>query len=378
MHHPLKIKIIIIIITGLFLFFNFNTTNLFNDVNASKTEEIQGVSNDSSTLSKSFVNHKEIGRFDTNIVQDIELKDDAFHGYNDYFSIEWWYFDAILNDDYDLHAGFKVFSIKSIGVVWPIFEIYKGRELIVKILKPYPLKDLSASLIYPSVKVAGKSIIEFDINEYYNTGKWKYNISINMKNHAINLTFVGITKGWKYMIMDREGWAVALPKADVFGTITIDGKIINVTGRGYHDHNWNYTIKTKAREWGWYWVRLTGNMYSLISAWFLKSPFDFDNLVVLNKDYGDYIEINPKDIKLFFLNNISKNGAIIPSQFRIIISNFSVKVDVLMNATSIHFVGSPRFFYCRYFVNVTGFISKDDDVEHFVDSLQMFEFMKFK
>ena len=199
-----------------------------------------------------------------------------------------------------------------------------------------------------------------------------------MKNNGVNLTFVGTTKGWKYTILDREGWAVALPKANVYGTITVDGKIINVTGRGYHDHNWNYTIKTKIREWGWYWVRLAGETYNLISAWFLKSPFDFDNLVVLNKDFDSYTELNPKEINLSFLKHISLNGVFIPSQIRIIINNISVNVDVLMNTSSIHFVGSPRFYYCRYFVNITGFISKDDDIEHFVDSIQMFEVMKFK
>ena len=50
--------------------------------------------------------------------------------------MEWWYFDAILNDDYALHAGFKVYSIRNVGVVYPIIEIYKGRDLIVRILKP--------------------------------------------------------------------------------------------------------------------------------------------------------------------------------------------------------------------------------------------------
>ena len=366
------------ILTGLLLFSLYNTTNRINNVNASNLEEIPGVSINSFTLSKSSVNYEEIRSLEYNNVQDIELKDDAFHGTRNYFSVEWWYFDAILNDDYDLHAGFKVFSIRNFGVVWPIIEIYKGRELIVKNLKPYFLKDFSASLIYPSVKVVEKSIIEFDMDEFNNTGIWKYNISINMKNNGVNLTFIGTTKGWKYTILEREGWAVALPKADVFGTITVDGKIINVTGIGYHDHNWNYTINTKIREWGWYWVRLAGQNYSLISAWFLKSPFDFDNLVVLNKNFDSYTEINPREINLSFLNHITLNGVLIPSQIRIFLNNISVKVDVIMNASSIHFVGSPRFYYCRYFVNVTGFISKDDDIEHFVDSIQMFEVMKFK
>lgn len=366
------------IVTGLILFCLLNTSNQINNIYASKVEEFYGVSIDSSHFSKSFVNYEEINNFESNNVQDIELKDDAFHGTHNYFSVEWWYFDAILNDDYDLHAGFKVFSFRNFGFVWPIIEIYRAGELVVKTLKPYFLKDFSTSLIYPSIEVAGKSIIKFDMDEFNNTGIWKYNISINIKNNGVNLTFIGTTKGWKYTILEREGWAVALPRANVFGTITVDGKIINVTGRGYHDHNWNYTIKTKIRELGWYWVRLAGQNYSLISAWFLKSPIDFDNLVVLNKDFDSYTELNQREINLSFINYITLNGVLVPSQIKIFLSNISVNVDIVMNASSIHFVGSHRFYYCRYFVNVNGFISKDDDIEHFADSIQMFEVMKFK
>jgi hypothetical protein len=49
-----------------------------------------------------------------------------------------------------------------------------------------------------------------------------------------------------------------------------------------------------------------------------------------------------------------------------------------MNAISIHLIGSPIVHYWRYFVNVNGFISKDDDIEYFIDSVQMFEVMRFK
>ena len=110
----------------------------------------------------------------------------------------------------------------------------------------------------------------------------------------------------------------------------------------------------------------------------MKSPFDFENLIILNKDFDGYTQLNPKEIYLFFLNNITLNGVIIPSQIRIFLNNISVNINVIMNASSIYFVGSTRFYYCRYFVNVTGFISKDGDIEHFIDSIQMFEVMKFK
>jgi len=280
-HCLLKRKIIILILIGLLLFSTLVITNQITTVHASEIEMNHSIAINSSALSTSSTDYKGSTSVGSNNVHDIELKDDAFHGTHNYFSMEWWYFDGILNDDYALHAGFKVYSLRNFGIVYPIIEIYKGRDLIVRILKPYLLQNLSASTSYPSVKVDGQSIIEFDREEFNTTGRWKYTVSVNINNQGVNLTFIGTTEGWKYTIFNREKWAVILPKADVFGTITVDGEIINVTGRGYHDHNWNFTIGTKVREWGWYWGRLTGETYSVIFAWFMKSPFKFDNLVVL-------------------------------------------------------------------------------------------------
>ena len=372
-----KRKIIVVILIELLLVSAFSTTTQMNTVRAGEGEINHSVSIDSSTLSVSSIDSEESSNVGSNNVEGIELKDDAFHGTHKYFSMEWWYFDAILNDDYALHAGFKVYSIRNVGVVYPIIEIYKGRELIVRILKPYLLESLSASASYPSVKIDGQSIIEFEREEFNTSGRWKYTVSVNINNQGVNLTFIGTTTGWKYTILGREEWAVILPKADVSGTITIDGEIINVTGRGYHDHNWNFTIGTKVREWGWYWGRLTGETYSLLFAWFMKSPLKYDNLVVLNKDAGGYVELNPKDIRLSFTNYTWKNGIRIPSHFRLSVENTSVNVDIFMNALSIYLIGSPIVHYWRYFINVNGFISVDDEIENFIDSIQMFEFMRF-
>ena len=333
---------------------------------------------ENSALSIASTNYKETRNLGATNVQELELKDDAFHGTRKYFSIEWWYFDAILNDDYSLHAGFKVYSLRNIGIVYPIIEIYKQRELIVRVLKPYSLSSLSASTCYPSVKVDGQSIIEFDRQGFNTTDRWKYTITIDINNQGVNLTFYGTTTGWKHTILGREEWAVILPKANVYGTLTIDGKIINVTGRGYHDHNWNYTMRTKVTEWGWYWGRLTGEAYTLLFAWFMKTPLKYENLVVLNKDNDGCIELDPKDIELSFTNYTWKNGIRIPSHFRISIENTSIKVDVVMDTLSIQLIGSPIVHYWRYFVNVNGFISLDDGIENFIDSVQMFEVMRFK
>lgn len=355
-YYFLRRKIIVMILISVLGISTFGATNRINTSSASDVK---------------------IKNFPSNSIQEIEPKDDAFHGTHNYVSMEWWYFDAILNDDYALHAGFKVYSLRNMGIVYPIVEIYKGQDLLCRLLKPYVLDSFSASTSYPSVKVAGQSIITFDTQEFNTTGKWRYTVSVHINNQGVNLTFIGTTIGWKYTILNREEWAVILPKAEVYGTIIVDGEPINVTGRGYHDHNWNFTIGTKFREWGWYWGRLTGEKYTLICAWFIQSPFKYDNLVVLNKDNDGFIEIDPKDIHLSFTNYTWKNGMHLPSNIQISVENTSVKVDVFMNTLSMYLVGSPLVYYWRYFVYANGFISLDDDIENFTDSVQLFEVMRF-
>jgi predicted secreted hydrolase len=119
-----KRKIIVVILIELLLISAFNTTTQMNTVRASEGEINHDVSIDSSMLSSSSIDSEESSNVGSNNVEDIELKDDAFHGTHHYFSVEWWYFDAILNDDYALHAGFKVYSIRNVGIVYPIIEIY--------------------------------------------------------------------------------------------------------------------------------------------------------------------------------------------------------------------------------------------------------------
>ncbi len=47
-----------------------------------------------------------------NFAQEITPIDDAFHGSPKRMAAEWWYFDALLNDDISIHVGFKTFTKK--------------------------------------------------------------------------------------------------------------------------------------------------------------------------------------------------------------------------------------------------------------------------
>lgn len=56
-----------------------------------------------------------------------------------------------------------------------------------------------------------------------------------------------VSAGDKYF-----AWLNAVPYGKVIGTVTVDGKKINVKGDGYHDHNWgNVQISDLLDSWWW-------------------------------------------------------------------------------------------------------------------------------
>jgi len=187
---------------------------------------------------------------------DITPSDDAFHGSKKRISAEWWYFDANFTNNYSLHIGCRTFSKKKNGMISPFLEIYKDGKLEAKAVKRYSFSKFKTSLNYPMVKLANNTIIQFDQEKFKEKKQWIYNVSLQIENYGVNLIFKGITKGFKYQTK-AESWTVALPKASVYGEIIVNGKKINVSGIGYHDHNWNYSLLTPLTYGkGWYWGKI--------------------------------------------------------------------------------------------------------------------------
>jgi len=184
--------------------------------------------------------------------EDIELKDDAFQGADTLHFTEWWYFDTAFDNGYTAQVGIRVLGIISQGIVSVRLDIYKEGELESHELKKYLIWDFYASKDVPLIKLKGKQVMECHINE--TTGDWEYDLSLELDKSSVELRFVGCTKGWKGSTPGGK-WAVILPRADVSGTIKLKNEEINVSGIGYHDHNWEITVFTGI-NFGWFWGKV--------------------------------------------------------------------------------------------------------------------------
>ena len=309
--------------------------------------------------------------------EDISPKDDAYHYTKKLISDEWWYFDAIFDNNYSIHADFT--SIARNGKISSsAIEIYNNGELESNVIKRHFSKPVSLSIDFPHIKLHDNKIINFDFERFKKIGEWVYNFSQKLEGCEINLNFIGTTKGWK-IVTDDISWTVALPKATVSGEITTNKKSLKVNGIGYHDHNWNSTISSIFKLFGWYWGKITSRTYNITWAYLMRNRTQGEIFAILNKDNQGYFLINPENISLKKDNFIRSHGRKIPSSFHLkindIVNDIPISVDVIMEVKNMHFKSRIFFPYWRFHIKTNGYISMDFYEEE-VNDTHIMEFFR--
>jgi len=319
---------------------------------------------------------------------DISPKDDAFHGNINLLDIEWWYFDAVFDNEYSIHVGIRVYHLKNSGMVESRINIYKNGKVVVESTKKDFLNSFQTSNDFPYVKINNNEVIDFDKVFYNKYGKWKYKIKLKIGLNQVNLIFTGTTKGWK-IETSETCWTVALPKAFVEGEITVKGKTFNVKGTGYHDHNWGYSPSTMFKNIGWLWGRIAGDYLGLTWANTIQSPNKGDLLAIINQDdnsqknKNEFFSIDPIDIKLNTKGFLKDHGKLIPSEFELKIDSelkngAQIKADLQVKSL---FTQHSRIFtahYWRYHVLSMGSISVNNTKEILDKKNQIMELLLFK
>ena len=65
-----------------------------------------------------------------------------------------------------------------------------------------------------------------------------------------------------------QAWVNPIPRADVEGKLFINSEVIDVTGVGYHDHNWGNVDMSLSRA-GWGWGRMYDPVFTFVYGWFI-------------------------------------------------------------------------------------------------------------
>lgn len=306
--------------------------------------------------------------------EDIELKDDAFHGADTLHFTEWWYFDTAFDNGYTAQVGIRVLGVINQGIVSVRLDIYKEGELKSHELKKYLIWDFYASKDVPLIKLKGKQVMECHINE--TTGDWVYDLSLELDKSSVELRFIGCTKGWKGSTPGGK-WAVILPRANVSGTIKLKNEEINVSGIGYHDHNWEITVFTGI-NFGWFWGKVNSNNYTMTWSKIMTTRFWGQPLLVINKKNDEYMNIEPEYIQFIVKDIHIEKGMLVPYSFVLKVQKEDVSLHVDMEVIDTHherWVGIIN--YWRYHIRCTGSITVNSQTES-IDEVQLAEYIRFR
>jgi hypothetical protein len=286
------------------------------------------------------------------VPQDVTITDDAYHPANFAPRTEWWYFDASLNDNYTFQASVRITTGVHLGTVISRIDLYKDGQPLTSARIRQPIASLNASTTTPDVSINGIHIIHGTYNATKNA--YDYTFILTIDNLTADLTFTGRTKAWKITRPINDNWAVMCPRADVNGTIIYRGATINVTGIGYHDHNWGLGI-IKFLRFGWVWGKINSDHYTLI--WSSLMPVrQVDKIIAIeNTVDGNYTYIPSDQVWYHVETRAIDHLHRIPTSFFISIQNPTQMSVFHCNAISLDYTNYLGIVnYWRYHFRNTG------------------------
>ncbi len=188
---------------------------------------------------------------------------------------EWWYFDSILDDG--TKAVIQFFTKAGMR------NVNKDGDtpsITIKITSPDGTLHEQKAEFKNDGCYFGTGKCDVHLGEHEFVGDLKtYHIHVDpIKGVGADLTLTSHSKpyrpGTAYFEDTFYTWLCVVPKGEVTGTLTINGKKVPAHGSGYHDHQWGN--KFFMSLWNhWLWARQNFGDYSMLT-------FDF----VAGAEYG--------------------------------------------------------------------------------------------
>lgn len=304
------------------------------------------------------------GKYDANI-EPLKMSEDGLHiDMKKWGMYEWWYFDAHLETGQTVVVFFHAKSPNP-GPT----QGKTGMEIVL--LRPdgkrfqkfisYSKSEFEASRDKPEVTI-GKNTLRVKQEK----GELPiYEIKVKEKNFECEITYKATVNGWKPGTGDSKfgelgtfSWVVPFPRATVEGTIKDGDELIQVSGIGYHDHNWLDFPFNKIINY-WMWGRIYSENYTISYA-FIQCNSKVDNhqvkvlmladgqkAILSTGDFSfqqDDFEYNPK-AKQQFPNQITIN---VPERMKVVL-----KVNKILEAIDMLNNFNPVFsFLAKYLLRI--------------------------
>jgi hypothetical protein len=297
--------------------------------------------------------------------EDIGLEDNAYNT-TEYFSLQWWYIDAIFDNNYSTHIGIMTIGAKSTyGFFLFQINIYKEGELLEKGFKFLPLRWIDTSQNDSILSFRGQEIV----GTYLNDEQMVLTLSLELKEVATKLTFTGLVKGWKGHT-GQGMYAVPLPRATARGTITIHNEVISVKGTGYQEHGWDARHLHRS----WYWGKFGSASANIVFSQNMKNRWEEDIFLVVVNYNTTYISITRENIRFTHSEFIWNHGRRIPITSCFTVNQEELCINVEFRVQTIEFKTLLFLNYWRFHVHISGTITLEDVAEE-IDDLQIMEIL---
>jgi hypothetical protein len=179
-------------------------------------------------------------------------------------NFEWWYFDGLLDDG-------------TVVVVWFGDNWFYGshdRAVTVELTIPgNPTRRVMRNFKEPGSFATDRADIKIgphqfkgDLDTYFihvdpaETGGVGCDLTLRRRVASYRPATGYIEAGKRFF-----AWLVPVPEGAVTGTLTADGVTRQVTGSGYHDHNWGNISPAKLFD-NWWWGRGRSGEHTIIAS----------------------------------------------------------------------------------------------------------------
>jgi hypothetical protein len=185
---------------------------------------------------------------------------------------EWWYFDAHLDNGAKLVVIFMTKDLSTPGkplapMIRLNLDLPDGTSK--SFIRTYGSDTYSAATEHADVRIAGNRL-SGDLSHY--------RIEAQIEDVKVSVTLDSTIRPWRpetgYLVFgekrDQEfSWLPAVPEGSVAGFYEVGGVRTDVTGVGYHDHNWGNVGMTEIIN-DWYWARGQAGPYSVIASYIIS------------------------------------------------------------------------------------------------------------
>jgi hypothetical protein len=205
------------------------------------------------------------------------------------------------------------------------------------------------------------------------SGKWIYKIKYDSKKIHLDLIFKNMVNGWKGE--HSLGWWLAIPSFQVNGYIIKNNKETEMSGRGYHDHN-IYPLYVPFLTNGYHFGSLGGELLYVTWARIESNKNQSQLFSIINKENGNFCNINSTEISFKILDTLNDHGEIIPKTCLLVIDSETIQANLTFKTNAVHYIMIPGLKYWRYHIHVSGYIKSKYLYEN-IDNIEISELLRF-